>query len=199
MIKESTIDVNKIWYLGNNRNPNLRIVQPAWDFPFFLTDNIKYAEDYADYGIYKVILKGEINSNILDFDNDEDVSKLKWPALLISKIREGKNDLNSLAYDMYELAFGSQNIMYIEKSNEWTKISDFFKKKVETRKSIQHSKSHWADERDYSILLEMWKDIHAAGFNGFTHTEFGNKIIALFSICDIKKICINKITKKCNC
>ena len=37
----------------------------------------------------------------------------------------------------------------------------------------------------------MWKDIYDAGFDGFTHIEFGNKVLALF---DLK--CIDKISIK---
>ena len=37
----------------------------------------------------------------------------------------------------------------------------------------------------------MWKDIHDAGFDGFTHFEFGKRILALF---DFK--CMDKISIK---
>ena len=37
----------------------------------------------------------------------------------------------------------------------------------------------------------MWKDIYDAGFDGFTHFEFGKKILALF---DFK--CMDKISIK---
>ena len=34
----------------------------------------------------------------------------------------------------------------------------------------------------------MWKDIYDAGFAGFTHQEFGHKILALFDLKCIEKI-----------
>ena len=37
----------------------------------------------------------------------------------------------------------------------------------------------------------MWKDIHDAGFDGFMHIEFGQKVLALF---DLR--CIGKISPK---
>ena len=48
---ESRIDVNKIWYFGNNRAKNLKISPPQWYAPFFLTTNYSYAEEYSDYEV----------------------------------------------------------------------------------------------------------------------------------------------------
>lgn len=107
MIDESNIDMSKTWYFGNNRSKNLKISPPRWSSPFFLTTNIEYAEEYSDYGVYKIELKSEAQSRILDFNKSYDVKKLKWPKVLIDKIREGRNDLNSIAYDMYILAYNT--------------------------------------------------------------------------------------------
>lgn len=193
-LSEASVDVDKIWYLGNNRAKNLRLVQPSWDAPFFLTDNVEYARDYSDYGIYKVILKGEVAASILDFNDAADVSKLRWPEVLIEEIQTGKHDLNSLAYDLYELSRRNTDKLYsIQPTAEWKKAATMFAAKAMKRKSIASVRSHWADESDYAFLLEMWKDIHLAGFSGFTHVEFNSRIIALFSIAQIDKICLQKI------
>jgi hypothetical protein len=56
MIDEYKIDMSKTWYFGNNRSKNLRIAKPEWYKPFFLTTSYKYAQDYADYGVYKIYL-----------------------------------------------------------------------------------------------------------------------------------------------
>lgn len=69
-----------------------------------MTTSIEYAQEYSDYGVYAIVLKNEIDSNILDFNSSIDVKKLHWPKVLVDKIREGKNDLNSIGYDMYILA-----------------------------------------------------------------------------------------------
>ena len=82
----------------------MKLASPKWYAPFFLTTDYKYAEDYADYGVYTITLKNETKSKILDFDKDSDVKKLKWPKALIDDIRTGKSDLNGIAYDMYILA-----------------------------------------------------------------------------------------------
>ena len=42
----------------------------------------------------------------------------------------------------------------------------------------------------------MWKDIHDAGFDGFIHEEFGQKILALFDLRCIGKISPKPISKK---
>lgn len=103
-ISESRLDKKSIWYFGNNRAENLRLSPPKWYAPFFLTTNYHYAEEYSDYGVYTITLKGEARSKILDFNKDSDVKKLKWPKELIDDIRTGKSDLNGIAYDMYILA-----------------------------------------------------------------------------------------------
>lgn len=193
-LSEAVVDVDKIWYLGNNRAKNLRLAQPSWDAPFFLTDNVKYARDYSDYGIYKVILKGEASSSILDFNDAADVNKLRWPEVLIKEIQTGKHDLNSLAYDLYELSRGNIDKLYaIQPTLEWKSAAAMFASKAMKRQTIARARSRWADESDYAFLLEMWKDIQLAGFNGFTHVEFNSRIIALFSIAQIDKVCLQKI------
>ena len=83
------------------------MTKPSWNAPFFLTTSYEYAKEYSDYGVYKIELSNEKNLNILDFNNSAEVNKLKWPKIVVDKIREGKNDLNSIAYDMYILAFGT--------------------------------------------------------------------------------------------
>lgn len=42
----------------------------------------------------------------------------------------------------------------------------------------------------------MWKDIHDAGFDGFTHFEFGKQILALFGFRCMDKISIKPVAKK---
>ena len=79
MICESRINTSRNWYFGNNRAKNLRMSPPKWYAPFFLTADCKYAEEYSDYGVYTVSLKGEAKSKILDFSKDVDVKKLHWP------------------------------------------------------------------------------------------------------------------------
>ena len=41
----------------------------------------------------------------------------------------------------------------------------------------------------------MWKDIYDAGFDGFTHVEFGKKILALFDFKCMDKISIQPVDK----
>lgn len=77
---------NVIWYFGNNHSPNLRLSKPQWYAPFFLTTNYAYAADYADYGVYMIDLSAEIQSNVLDFSNKREVSKLKWPKTVVDLI-----------------------------------------------------------------------------------------------------------------
>jgi len=44
----------------------------------------------------------------------------------------------------------------------------------------------------------MWKDIYDAGFDGFTHIEFGNKVLAIFNFHCIDKISIRPINAPLN-
>lgn len=105
-------------------------------------------------------MKGEASASILDFNSAADVGKLRWPKLLIEEIQSGKHDLNSLAYDLYELSRGNADELYaIEPSNEWKKVAMTFAVKAAKRRSIAKARSHWADESDYAFLLEMWKDV----------------------------------------
>ena len=59
------------------------------------------------------------------------MSKLRWPEVLVKKIQSGKNDINSIAYDMYALAYNvqSKKLMYIEDTPEWREAAELFKKK----------------------------------------------------------------------
>lgn len=127
-MNESILDKKTIWYFGNNRSKNLKLKPPKWYSPFFLTSSYKYAQDYADYGVYTIKLKDEVGSKIFDFNNATEVKKLKWPKVVVDKIREGKNDLNSIAYDLYILAYDKDDsLMYIDRSIKWMKAAEYFK------------------------------------------------------------------------
>lgn len=138
MTNESKIDLSRVWYLGNNRHPNLHIVRPAFDAPLFLTDDKGYAFDYADYGVWKVNLDNEKTSKILDFSNDTDVKKLKWNPTLVSQIQSGKTDLNSIAAGLYNLFLASRSttsqdkvkylryISPVENTPEWIDVANEF-------------------------------------------------------------------------
>jgi hypothetical protein len=46
-----------------------------------------------------------------------EVNKLNWPKILVDTIKNGNNDLNSIAYDLYDLAHNDgQNLTYINDS-----------------------------------------------------------------------------------
>ena len=198
-MNESSLDKKANWYFGNNRAKNLRLSPPKWDAPFFLTTSYKYAEDYSDYGVYKIELVDQRDLNILDFNNEEEVQKLGWPEVLVDKILEGKNDLNSLAYDLYLLASGStDDLMYIEDTNEWLDAAIWFQDRSEDIFKMVRSKGIWGSEKDHQFLLQMWKDIYDAGFDGFTHIEFGNKVLALFNLKCIDKISVKPIDRLLN-
>ncbi len=188
-LEETAVEAEETWYFGNNRSKNLKIAKPSWDAPFFLTTSYEYAEDYSDYGIYKIELANQRDLNILDFSNEEEVQKLGWPEVLIDKILEGENDLNSLAYDLYLLANGSTDgLMYIQDTDEWLDVAIWFQDRSEDIFKLVKSKGIWGSEKDHQFLLQMWKDIYDAGFAGFTHQEFGHKILALFDLKCIEKI-----------
>ena len=198
-MNESSLDKKANWYFGNNRAKNLRLSPPKWDAPFFLTTSYKYAEDYSDYGVYKIELVDQRDLNILDFNNEEEVQKLGWPEVLVDKILEGKNDLNSLAYDLYLLASGStDDLMYIENTDEWLDAAIWFQDRSEDIFKLVKSKGIWGSEKDHQFLLQMWKDIYDAGFDGFTHQEFGHKILALFNLKYIDKISVKPANKTLN-
>lgn len=188
-IDETELEAEEQWYFGNNRSKNLKIAKPSWDAPFFLTTSYEYAKDYSDYGVYKIELADQRDLNILDFNNEEEVQKLGWPGVLVDKILEGRSDLNSLAYDLYLLASGSTDgLMYIEDTDEWLDAAIWFQDRSEDMFKLVRSKSIWGSEKDHQFLLQMWKDIYDAGFAGFTHQEFGHKILALFDLKCIEKI-----------
>ena len=198
-INESSLDKKSNWYFGNNRAKNLRLSPPKWDAPFFLTTSYKYAEDYSDYGVYKIELANQRDLNILDFSNEEEVQKLGWPEVLVDKILEGRNDLNSLAYDLYLLASGNiDDLMYIEDTDEWLDAAIWFQDRSEDIFKLVKSKGIWGSEKDHQFLLQMWKDIYDAGFDGFTHQEFGHKILALFDLKYIDKISVKPANKTLN-
>lgn len=87
-----------------------------------------------------------------------------------------------------------EKLQYISDTPEWRNAATMFNEK--TRRPISGvPRSHWQDEPDYKFLLCMWRDIHEAGFSGFTHVEFGHQVLALFSIDAIDKISATKVTR----
>lgn len=195
MINESHLDISKHWYLGNNRGKDLKISRPAWNAPFFLTTSKEYAKDYADYGVWEVVLKNEANSSkILDFSKPSDVSKLKWPKKLIEQINTGTSDLNAIAYDLWLLLNDpAKELLQIENNEEWLDVAMFIDAECDRALPSTAFRSHWQDDADYKYLLRFWADIYEAGFDGFTHVEFGNQVLALFSIKFIDKISVNRV------
>ena len=196
-LDESQIDASRIWYFGNNRSKNLRIVKPAWYKPFFLTTSYEYAKDYADYGVYKIELASQRSLSILDFNDANEVRKLNWPEIVVKTIQAGKNDLNSIAYDLYILAYGEgkKQPTWLEDSEEWRLAAYYFRDKSLGILDYAAPGSVWGSEEDHAFLMQMWKDIHDAGFNGFMHVEFGQKVLALFDLRCIGKISAKPISK----
>lgn len=192
-INESKLN-NTQWYFGNNRSKKLKLSQPQWYAPFFLTTDYNYAQDYSDYGVYLIDLKNESKINILDFSKITEVNKLNWPKILVDTIKNGNNDLNSIAYDLYDLAYNDgQNLTYITDSQQWKNCANYFKVKSANIMSQFKSISIWGTEKDHQFLLQMWKDIFDAKFNGFMHHEFGKEIIAIFTFKCIDKISVKPI------
>ena len=198
MIFESRVDISKIWYFGNNRANNLKLVPPKWYSPFFLTTDYNYAEEYSDYGVYTITLKSEAKSKILDFNKDSDVKKLKWPKKLIDEIRTGKSDLNAIAYDMYVLAGYSNSQEVFNRSWYLSDAAYDFDVRSENIFDIVQKKTVWASEKYHRFLLQMWKDIHDVGFDGFTNVEFGKQILALFDFKCMDKISVQQASKPLN-
>lgn len=190
---ESSLDKKSVWYFGNNRAKNLKLAPPKWHSPFFLTTDYNYAEEYSDYGVYTITLKGEAKSKILDFNKDSDVKKLKWPKELIDDIRTGKSDLNGIAYDMYILAGHGHSQEVFDKSWRLSDAAYDFDERSENIFDIVPKHANWASEKDHRFVLQMWKDIHDAGFDGFTHFEFGKRILALFDFKCMDKISVHPV------
>lgn len=199
-VNESSLDSSDIWYFGNNRSRNIRIVKPNWNTPFFLTTSYEYAKDYSDYGVYEIELKNERNLNILDFNNQQEVQQLHWPEIVVKAIQSGKNDLNSIAYDLYILAYGEGKKLptWIDDSEEWRLAAYYFRDKSLGILDYAASGSVWGSEEDHAFLMQMWKDIHDAGFDGFMHIEFGQKVLALFDLRYIGKISAQPISEPLN-
>lgn len=176
------------WYHGANENEKFKLRRPAWNRPFFLTDDIEYAAEYSDYGVYAITITDDPEQNILDFDNAADVQKLGWPQVVIDKIRQGKSDLNAIAYDMWILVNDpAQELLQIDDTVEWQAAAEWFEDNKDDILKVT-SRSHWQDDRDNQYVLKMWSDIARAGFSGFIHTEFGHRVLALFDIADIAKV-----------
>ena len=194
-IDESQINLQNRWYFGNNRSKNLKVSPPKWYAPFFLTTDYKYAEEYSDYGVYTITLKSEAKSKILDFSKDSEVKKLKWPKELIDDIRTGKSDLNGIAYDMYILAGHRHSQEVFDRSWYLSDAAYDFDMRSENIFDIVPKRANWASEKDHRFVLQMWKDIYDAGFDGFTHTEFGHIILAIFNFHCIDKISIQPINR----
>ena len=93
------------------------------------------------------------------------------------------NDLNSIAYDMYILAYNTGDaLMYIEDNAQWMQAAEHFKKKSKNIfVNVDITSSVWGSEKDHQFLLQMWKDIYDAGFDGFMHVEFNNEVLAIFT------------------
>lgn len=199
-VNESRIDLKNIWYFGNNRKKDLKLQHPKWYSPLFLTSSFEYAEQYSDYGVYAIQLKAETSLKILDFSKSNETRRLKWPKILIDKIKEGNNDLNSIAYDMYILAYNQHGqLMYIEDNDQWRQAAEYFKKKSShIFINVEITSSFWGTEKDHEFLLQMWKDIYDAGFDGFTHVEFQSKIMALFNFNCIDRVSIKPVSKPLN-
>ena len=152
-MNESTLDIKSIWYFGNNRSPNLRVSKPKWYAPCFLTTSFEYAQDYSDYGVYKITLKSEAKSKILDFAKDSDVKKLKWPKELIDDIRTGKSDLNGIAYDMYILAGYGHSQEVFDKSWRLSDAAYDFDERSESIFDIVPKNASWARDKYHRFLL----------------------------------------------
>ena len=152
-ICESSLDKTSILYFGNNRAKNLKLSPPKWYSPFFLTTDYSYAEEYSDYGVYTITLKGEAKSKILDFDKDSDVKKLKWPKELINDIRTGKSDLNGIAYDMYILAGHGHSQEVFDKSWYLSDAAYDFDVRSENIFDIVPKHASWASEKDHRFIL----------------------------------------------
>lgn len=153
MIAESRIDTTKAWYFGNNRAKNLKLAPPKWYAPLFMTTDYKYAEDYADYGVYTITLKSEAKSKILDFSKDSEVKKLKWPKALIDDIRTGKSDLNGIAYDMYILAGHGHSQEVFDKSWYLSDAAYDFDVRSKNIFGIVPKNASWAREKDHRFVL----------------------------------------------
>ena len=152
-VNESSLDKKSTWYFGNNRAKNLKLAPPKWYAPFFMTTDYKYAEDYADYGVYTITLKSEVGSKILDFSKDSDVKKLHWPKELIDDIRTGKSDLNGIAYDMYILAGYGHSQEVFDKSWHLSDAAYDFDVRSENIFDIVPKHANWASEKDHRFVL----------------------------------------------
>lgn len=75
---------------------------------------------------------------------------MKWPVLLISTIKSGKSDLNSIAYDLYKIAFKTgEKISYIQDNDAWKDVASYFKSRSNTILRNIHSTSNWGSEKDH--------------------------------------------------
>lgn len=220
-LKESELKTDKLWFLGNNRiakNEKLTIQMPTVLKPLFLTTNIKYANEYSDYGIHVVTFKQPLSQEILDFNNPTDVKKLDWPKIIITQITKNASDLNSIVYDLFKMIPFVKNgintyqdakpkladrLSKIEINNErtfkeWFECCQFFiEKYVPEYKITDKDIKKFDGESDEKFLRYFYKDI-ATNFSGFMINEFklDNETIALFNIEDLNQVSNIPLDKK---
>ena len=124
------------------------------------------------------------------------MKKLHWPKKLVDEIQTGKSDLNSIAYDMCILAgYAGGQLWRLSRGPQWEQIARDFNRRSHHIEETIPANSKWATEKDHRFILQMWKDIYDAGFDGFTHIEFGKQILALFDFKCMDKISINRVDK----
>ena len=124
------------------------------------------------------------------------MKKLHWPKKLVDEIQTGKSDLNSIAYDMCILAgYSGGQLWRLSHGAQWEQIARDFNRRSRHIEETIPTNSKWATEKDHRFILQMWKDIYDAGFDGFTHIEFGKRILALFDFKCISKISTNRVDK----
>ena len=71
--------------------------------------------------------------------------------MLVNKIIKGRNDLNSLAYDLYLLANGEDKtrLMYIQDSDEWLDVALWFKDRSKDIFKLASLRGTWGSEKDH--------------------------------------------------
>lgn len=207
LMPESKLNTSDIWYFGNNRAEDFVLVPPTWIFPFYLTKSQEYAEKYADYGVYKVTIKDDLN--ILDFSSTEDLKKLKVPDILKEVFKKSSSDLNNYCHELYNLVFGAKNsnykFLYLDKPrmDDWKKCAEtlaakLFKKSdfnKEFNDSMPKIKERLSETfSDELFLIYIYYLMHKAGFDGFKRKEFNNEVIGIFNFNSLDKISVNPVS-----